>query len=130
MPKKRLPDKLQMWIDARKKYHLTHAQVQMARELGMNPKTFGKIANQRQEPWKLPLPKFIEDLYLKRFRRYQPERVVSIEELAENLDRKKEERKLERQRFEEPGTDEPTEEEDTPSQTAVRESTGNDKELQ
>lgn len=30
--------KMQAWIDARKQHHLTHAQVQMARELGMNPK--------------------------------------------------------------------------------------------
>jgi len=25
----------------------------MARELGLNPKKFGKLANYRQEPWKL-----------------------------------------------------------------------------
>jgi hypothetical protein len=31
----------------------------MARELGMNPKKFGKIANEKQEPWKKPLPAFI-----------------------------------------------------------------------
>jgi hypothetical protein len=36
--KKKIPEKLQIWIDARKKYRLSHAQVQMARELGLNPK--------------------------------------------------------------------------------------------
>ena len=60
MAKKRIPEKLQIWIDARKRYHLSHAQVQMARELGLNPKKFGGLANQRQEPWKMPLPQFIE----------------------------------------------------------------------
>jgi len=46
MPKKGfIPNKLKPWIEARKKYHLTHAQIQMARELGMNPKKFGSLAN-------------------------------------------------------------------------------------
>jgi len=28
----------------------------MARELRLNPKKFGSLANTKQEPWKLPLP--------------------------------------------------------------------------
>jgi len=36
--KKKIPDSYQIWIDARKRYHLSHAHIQMARELGMNPK--------------------------------------------------------------------------------------------
>ena len=48
--KKKAPDNLQIWIDARKKYQLSHAQVQMARELGLNPRKFGGIANYKQEP--------------------------------------------------------------------------------
>jgi len=35
----------------------------MARELGMNPKRIGKLDNRKQEPWKAPLPIFIEGLY-------------------------------------------------------------------
>jgi alpha-methylacyl-CoA racemase len=31
----------------------------MARELGINPNTRGKLANRRQEPWKVPLSDFI-----------------------------------------------------------------------
>jgi hypothetical protein len=41
---------------------LARAHTQMARELGMNPKKFGSIANHHQEPWKLPLPQFIHVL--------------------------------------------------------------------
>jgi hypothetical protein len=37
MASKRIPDKFQLWIDARKRHHLSHAHAQMARELGMNP---------------------------------------------------------------------------------------------
>lgn len=61
------------WIEARKKYHLTDTHIQMAKELGMNPKKFGSLANHKQEKWKAPLPEFIEELYLKRFRREKPE---------------------------------------------------------
>jgi len=62
MARERIPEKFQHWIDARKRHHLSHAQVQMARELGTNPKRPGKIDNAGQEPWKVPLPQFIEEL--------------------------------------------------------------------
>ncbi len=38
------------WIEARNRFHLSQAQVQMARELGMNPKKLGKLDNDHQEP--------------------------------------------------------------------------------
>ncbi|HEY1918735.1 MAG TPA: hypothetical protein VGH27_24445 [Streptosporangiaceae bacterium] len=65
------------WVEARKRYRLSHVQVQMARELGLNPRKLGKIANHGQEPWKSPLPQFIEHLYLKRFGRERPQVVVT-----------------------------------------------------
>ena len=55
--------------------------IQMARELGLNPKKFGKLANHRQEPWKRPLPEFIAHLYVKRFGK-MPDVVRTIEEVA------------------------------------------------
>lgn len=75
----RIPDRLRFWIEARKRHRLSHAQVQMARELGMNPKKLGKLDNHKQELWKLPLPEFIEELYYKRFRKERPDVVLSIE---------------------------------------------------
>ena len=65
--KKKIPEKYQRWIDARKRFHLSHAHIQMAKEPGLNPKKFGSLANTKQEPWKLPLPDFIEELYFKSF---------------------------------------------------------------
>ena len=65
--KKKPSQKMQAWIDARNRHHLSHAQVQMARELGMNPKKLGKKDNHVQEPWKMPLRQYIEHLYLKRY---------------------------------------------------------------
>ena len=78
----RIPANLQPWIDARRKFHLSHEHVQMARELGMNPKKLGKLDNHDQEPWKLPLPEFIGELYYKRFGKWRPDVVRSIEETA------------------------------------------------
>jgi hypothetical protein len=65
----------------------------MARELGMNPKKFGKLDNHKQEPWKAPLPIFIEDLYFKRFGRERPENVWSIEQVVKDKRKKQLDRK-------------------------------------
>lgn len=54
----------------------------MARELGMNPKRLGKLDNHDQEPWKAPLPQYIEHLYQRRFARERPATIRSIEEIA------------------------------------------------
>jgi hypothetical protein len=87
-------------IRARKRHHLSHAQVHMARELGMNPEKLGKIDNHKQQPWKLHLPQFIEELYLyfKRFGKTSPEAVLSIEERCRLEAAKKEERRTARLR--------------------------------
>jgi len=83
MPKKSfVPQKLKPWVEARNKYRLSHAQVQMARELGMNPKKFGGLANHRDEPWKMPLPQYIEHLYQKRFGKARPDDTRPIEDKA------------------------------------------------
>ncbi len=56
---KALPPEVQAWDEARKRYHLSHAHVQMARELGLNPGKLGEIANHRQELWKAPWPEAV-----------------------------------------------------------------------
>ena len=72
-------NKAQEWIDAKKKYHLSDVHIQMARELGMNPREFGSLANHKQEKWKSPLPEFIEDLYFKRFKKEPPEVITNLQ---------------------------------------------------
>ena len=89
MARQRIPERFQVWIDARKQHGLSHAHVQMARELGMNPRKLGEMDNHDQEPWKLPLPAFIEKLYLKRFGKRRPGAVISIEERVHREDQKK-----------------------------------------
>ncbi len=65
----------------------------MARELGLNPKKLGGLANHKQEPWKAPLPQFIEELYFERFQRERPDTVRSLEQMAADKARKRAEQK-------------------------------------
>ena len=51
----------------------------LAKELGMNRKKFGGLANHKQEKWKSPLPDFIEDLYYKRFKKEKPDNVKILQ---------------------------------------------------
>jgi hypothetical protein len=92
----RIPDYLKPWIEARRRFRLSHIHIQMARELGMNPKKFGKLANHHQEPWKAPLPIFIERIYFKRFGKERPDEVLTIRQFVEKQQAKKRAKKLAR----------------------------------
>ena len=89
---------LEKWIAAQKRHHLSDRHVQMARELGLNPDKLGKIDNHRQEPWKVPLLQFIEDIYFKRFKREQPETVRPLKQILKEMEFKK---KLQKEKKEE-----------------------------
>lgn len=89
-----IPAHLRPWIEARSRWG--HAQVQMARALGMNPNKLGKLANHRQEPWKAPLPDFIERIYFQRFGKL-PEVIRTIEEVAAAEMAKRQSRRLRKQ---------------------------------
>ena len=80
--------KYQPWIDAQKKFRLSDEQILMARELGMNPKKFGSLANHKQEPWKSPLPEFIEEIYEKRFGRTKTNNPQTFRQMVEDEKRK------------------------------------------
>ena len=61
----------------------------MARELGLNPKKLGGMADHKQEQWKAPLPEYIEHLYLKQFGKEAPEDSRPIEVKEAEKRRKK-----------------------------------------
>jgi len=84
---------LEKWIVAQRKHQLTDKHVQMARELGLNPDKLGKIDNHKQEPWKAPLKEFIEDIYLKQFKKLEPDNIRSLKQILQDAKRKKEEKK-------------------------------------
>lgn len=89
---------LEKWMVAQKRHRLSDKQVQMARELGLNPDKLGKIDNHRQEPWKAPLPQFIENIYFKRFRREEPETVKPLKQILKEMETRK---KLQKEKKEE-----------------------------
>jgi hypothetical protein len=57
--KQRIPEALQRWIEARKRFRLSDAHVQMARELGMNPRKLGSLANHNKNCGRLPFPSLL-----------------------------------------------------------------------
>src|SRR6266481_5389322 len=85
----RIPTKLKPWFEARRRFKLSHAHTQMARELGMNPRKLGSLTDGGQEPWKLPLPEFIVECYRKSFGRSEPEHVRSLEEVVQAEERRR-----------------------------------------
>ena len=88
-----IPSKLQPWFEARQRFRLNHAHIQMARELGLNPRKFRSLANGQQEPWKRPLAEFIAHCYSKRFGRTTPEHVQSLEEVVKRAEARRSERR-------------------------------------
>lgn len=84
---------LEKWLTAQKRHHLSDKQVQMARELGLNPDKLGKTDNHKQEPWKTPLPQFIEEIYFKRFKKDTPEIVKPLKQIQKELEIKKQKKK-------------------------------------
>ncbi|MGB7345117.1 MAG: hypothetical protein WBD20_12960 [Pirellulaceae bacterium] len=94
--KKRIPHKFHPWINARKSFKLSDAHIQMARELGLSPKRFGRYADRTKEPWKLPLSEFIEALYEKQFGKTRPDVVRTMEKIAEEHVRKRAQRRTEK----------------------------------
>jgi hypothetical protein len=88
---------IENWIIAQKKHHLSDKHIQMARELGLNPDKLGKIDNHKQEPWKAPLKEFIEDIYLKQFKKSEPDNIRSLKQILQDEKRKKEEKKEKRE---------------------------------
>ena len=89
---------LEKWMVAQKRHRLSDKQVQMARELGLTPDKLGKIDNHKQEPWKAPLPQFIEHIYFKRFKREEPETVKPLKQILKEMETKK---KLQKEKKEE-----------------------------
>ena len=89
---------LEKWLVAQKRHRLSDRQVQMARELGLNPDKLGKIDNHRQEPWKAPLPEFIEEIFYKRFKKERPDIVKPLKQILKEQEIKDKEKKKEKEK--------------------------------
>lgn len=76
---------------------IADTHVQMARELGLNPDKLGKIDNHRQEPWKAPLPEFIEEIFYKRFKKERPDVVKPLKQILKEQEIKDKAKKKEKE---------------------------------
>ncbi len=56
-----------IWIEAKKKCRLNVATVQMAKELGLNPKSLIKNIPNKNQRWKAPVHIWVQDMYEDRF---------------------------------------------------------------
>ena len=88
---------IEKWIVAQKKHRLSDTHAQMARELGLNPDKLGKIDNHRQEPWKAPLPEFIEEIFYKRFKKERPDVVKPLKQILKEQEIKTKTKKKEKE---------------------------------
>jgi hypothetical protein len=79
--KPRISQKLKRLIEARRREPLSPAQIQVAKELDINAKKFGKLDNHDEERWKSPLGQLIEECCRKRFGQL-PTTMLSFESRA------------------------------------------------
>lgn len=97
-------DELLRWLRVKRQCALTDAHVQMARELGMNPKRLLASETPTPGPNQTPPSQRIESLYLRRFKKPLPDSVVPLRQLrheahvrerAEARDRRRRKRQAE-----------------------------------
>ena len=58
------------WVEVKTKCRLNESEIQMAKQLGLNPrKLIANQASRKDEPWKEPLSDWVRDVYEKRFKK-------------------------------------------------------------
>lgn len=85
----KLNNKEKEWVEIRQRFQLSHAQVQMARELELLPRALAKQPD---------VPGYLQLQYQERFGRPEPEVVVSIENRARQEQRDNAMEKIARQK--------------------------------
>ncbi len=59
----------ELWIEAKKRCKLNEEEIQMAKGMGLNPKSLIKNIPNKNEQWKAPVRIWIRDMYEERFGR-------------------------------------------------------------
>ncbi len=67
-----MADRQVLWAEAKKKCRLNAEEVQMAKEMGLNPRSLIKNIPAKSEQWKAPVKIWIRDMYAERFGRRSP----------------------------------------------------------
>lgn len=61
--------KQELWAEAKKKCRIGDAEIRMAKEMGLNPKSLIKNIPNKKELWKAPVKDWIHDMYDERQRK-------------------------------------------------------------
>lgn len=56
----------QMWLDAKKKCRLSNEDIELAKRLGLNPRSLTKNIPSKSEPWKAPVSDWLHEIDAKR----------------------------------------------------------------
>ncbi len=64
-----MKNKEDLWKEAYRRCRLSLRHIQMAKELGLSPKSLLKNIPNPKEQWKLSVREWIEEMYEKRFKR-------------------------------------------------------------
>lgn len=59
----------EIWLEAKKRCKLNDEEIQMAKEMGLNPKSLLKNIPNKNEQWKAPVKIWIRNMYVVRFGR-------------------------------------------------------------
>jgi hypothetical protein len=85
-----LPEQIAASTRRMRQHKVAPTDLDLSHPIDLVVLSVSKIDNHKQEPWKLPLPQFIEELYLKRFGKTALDAMMSIEERAHIEQQKKE----------------------------------------
>jgi hypothetical protein len=53
----------ELWLEAKRKCKLNGEEIQMAKEMGLNPKSLMKNIPNKNEQWKTPVKIWVRDMY-------------------------------------------------------------------
>lgn len=56
-----------IWVEAKKRCRLNAATIQMAKEMGLNPKSLIKNIPNKNQQWKAPVHVWVQDMYEDKF---------------------------------------------------------------
>lgn len=77
------------WAEAKKHCKLNSADIQMAKELGMSPKSLIKNIPSKSQKWKAPVKVWISELYEEKFGRIIEGETARIDSSEKSVNRKK-----------------------------------------
>lgn len=71
------------WMDAKKKCRLSEAEIGMAKQLGLNPRSLVKNIPSKKQQWKQPVGVWIREMYAERQEKQRRKQNLEPEKITE-----------------------------------------------